>query len=222
MRTVLNVALLVIATAASTLLIVRSEDLERLFDARKSASVVDDRAALLDAAERARISEYHAALLDSHDIDYRVLTVAARTDLELIAHEYFADAAAGRRSAGGRGLLLVIDTADDRVRLEVSTSLESVYTDAFVAYVETRQMTPFFAAGRVADGVLAATELIVGRAQEADAGAAFSPPMAPKSMGAGATVSVAIGTANDPSADLKRQTSAVDVGGSDPLQVVAS
>jgi len=222
MRAVVLLALFAIAAAASTVLLVRYGDLEAPLVGRKGAGVVDDRAALLESAERASIADHHAALLDSHDIDYRVLTVATGTDLERTAHDYFAEATVGARSDGGRGLLLVIDTAAERVRLEVSTSLEGVYTDAFVAYVQNRQMAPFFAAGRVADGVLATTELIVGRAQEADAGAAFSPPMAPRSMGAGAGASAAIGTSSDPSAELKRQTQSVHVAGLDPLQVVES
>lgn len=220
MRVVARVALLLVVTAASTLLIVRRGDLEALFNRNNDASVVDDRAALLESAERASIADYHAALLDTHDIDYRLLTIAAGTDLERTAHDYFAESGIGARSENGRGLLLVIDTASARVRLEVSTSLEGVYTDAFVAYVQNRQMAPFFAAGRVADGVLATTELIVGRAQEAGAGAAFAPPMAARSMGAGASAAAAIGTASDPSEELKRQTQRVDVGGLDPLQVV--
>jgi uncharacterized protein len=106
------------------------------------------------------------------------------------------------------------------VRLEVSTSLEGVYTDAFVAYVQNRQMVPFFAAGRVADGILATTELIVGRAQDASAGAAFAPSMPARSMGGGATAAVAIGTAADPSEDFKQQTQRVDVAHLGPLEVV--
>ena len=220
MHVVARIALLLIATAASALLIVRRGHLEALFDRTDDASVVDDRAALLESAERASIADYHSALLDAHDIDYRLLTIAAGTDLERIAHDYFAESGVGTRSENGRGLLLVIDTASAHVRLEVSTSLESVYTDAFVAYVQNRQMAPFFAAGRVADGVLATTELLVGRAHEAGAGAAFAPPMAARSMGAGASAAAAIGTVSDPSEELKRQTQHVDAAGLDPLQVV--
>jgi uncharacterized protein len=116
--------------------------------------------------------------------------------------------------------LLVIATASDRVRLEVSTSLEGVYTDAFVAYVQNRQMAPFFAADRVADGILATTELIVGRAHEAKAGQAFAAPMAAKSMGGGASAAAPIGTAIAPSGELPDDAAPVDVAGLDPLQVV--
>jgi uncharacterized protein len=213
---------LAIATTAGALLIVGRGDLERLFlrDNAPSSVAVDDRAELLEPSGRERIAEYHAALLATHDIDYRVLAIGAADDLERTAHDYFSDSSVGSSSANGRGLLLVIDAANERVRLEVSTSLEGVYTDAFVAYVQNRQMAPFFAAGRVADGILATTELIVARAQAADAGEEFAPSMPARSMGGGASAAAAIGTASDPSEELKGQTQQVEVGGLDPFQVV--
>jgi uncharacterized protein len=82
-------------------------------------------------------------------------------------------------------------------------------------------MAPFFAAGRVADGILATTELIVGRAQEAAAGAAFAPPMAAQSMGGGTSAAAAIGTGDDPGGEFRRQTQRVEVAGLGPLEVVA-
>jgi hypothetical protein len=63
-----------------------------------------------------------------------------------------------------------------------------VFTEAFVAYLEQRQMAPFFRENRVADGILAATELIVARAEDAAAGRAFAPPRAARiTRGGGAT-----------------------------------
>jgi uncharacterized protein len=223
MRTISIWTGLTIATTVGALLIVGRGDLARLFPrgAAPGGSGVDDRATVLQPAERERIVEYHGALRSAHDIDYRVLAIDTGADLERTAHDYFAKDGVGSLSRNGRGLLLVIDTTSERVRLEVSTSLEGVYTDAFVAYVQNRQMAPFFAAGRVADGILATTELLASRAQEAEAGAEFAPPMAASSGGAGAAAAAAIGTASDPSQSYKRQTRHVDVVGLDPLQVVA-
>jgi uncharacterized protein len=222
MRVNRNWAGLAIATAAGVLLIVGRSDLETLLarDTVSLAEMVDDRAGVLDSAERERIADYHAALRRAHDIDYRVAAISASADLERTAHDYFEKTGVGSASVNGRGLLLVIDTAGERVRLEVSTSLEGVYTDAFIAYGENRQMTPFFAAGRVADGILATTELIVGRAQDASAGAAFAPAMTARSMGGGASAAAAIGTATGPSREFERQTQHVDADRLDPLQVV--
>ncbi|MEZ4484814.1 MAG: hypothetical protein R2864_09500 [Syntrophotaleaceae bacterium] len=41
-----------------------------------------------------------------------------------------------------------------------------MYPDGFVGYVEERQMTPFFQAGRVGAGIEATVELLVARAFE--------------------------------------------------------
>jgi uncharacterized protein len=109
-----------------------------------AAPPVIDRANLLDGPGRERLTAYHGRLLDEHDIDYRVLTVRAMPQIERLAHEQFAELGVGRASRSGRGLLLVIDPESDRVRLEVSAALEGVYTDGFIAYLEHRQLVPFF------------------------------------------------------------------------------
>jgi uncharacterized protein len=220
MRITRRWAALAIGTAAGILLIVNRGDLERLFprQAAPGKGSVEDRAAIFQPAELVRVTEYHAALLAGHDIDYRVLSMAGANELERTAHEYFRESGVGSLSTAGRGLLLVIDPAGERVRLEVSTSLEGVYTDAFVAYVQNRQMVPFFAAGRVTDGILATTELIVTRAQEARAGAEFAPPMSPASMGGGASTSTSISMAGNESG---QQTQQVGIAGRAPEQVVA-
>jgi uncharacterized protein len=156
-------------------------------------SVIDG-AALLSEGERSSIAHYHDRLLADHDIDYRVVTARTGGDVDRAGHQAFAELGVGERSGNGRGLLLFIDPAADRVRLEVAAGLEGVFTDAFVAYLEQRQMVPFFRTGRVADGILATTELIVARAQQAAAGQAFDPAtVASYSLGGGASTAARIG-----------------------------
>jgi uncharacterized protein len=155
-----------------------------------------DGAALLSERERRAIASYHDRLLADHDIDYRVVTARVDGDVDRAGHEAFAALGVGERS--GRGLLLLIDPGADRVRLEVAAGLEGVFPDAFVAYLEQRQMVPFFRAARVADGIVAMTELIVARAQEAAAGAAFDPAVAASfSLGGGASTAARIGAGPD-------------------------
>lgn len=127
---------------------------------------MEDTAELLSPAERQRLSEYHALLRADFDLDYRVVTAAATGDIDRFAVEQYAALEVGAASRSHRGLLLVIDDGQDLVRLEVGHALEGMFPDAFIAYIEQRQMLPFFASGRVADGILATTELIVNRAQE--------------------------------------------------------
>ncbi len=167
-------------------------------DQAPTSSVVD-RAALLAAAERDQIAAYHARLLEDYDIDYRVLTAPATGDIERLSHAQFGELRVGGASRSGRGLLLVIDPAGDRVRLEVAAALEGIYTDGFVAYLQHRQMVPFFEAGRVADGILATTELIFARAAEATAGRAFDPATADAfSLGGGASAAARLGRGHEP------------------------
>jgi uncharacterized protein len=161
-----------------------------------SFSAVEDNAALLDASQVERLSTYHEAILDAYDIDLRIVTVAGGEDVNLFAARKFEAMEVGSHSNAGRGALFVVDTASDRVRLEVGRNLEGVYTDAFVKYVEGRQMVPFFRANRIADGILATIELIAGRANEAVEGNAFDPAGGigfEKSTGAGAVSAAQIG-----------------------------
>jgi uncharacterized protein len=159
---------------------------------------VHDEAGLLTERERAAIASYHDRLLAEHDIDYRVVTARQHGDLDRAAHEAFAALGVGARSGSGRGLLLLVDPGADRVRLEVAAGLEGVFTDAFVAYLEQRQMVPFFRDRRLADGILATTELIVARAQEAVADTAFDPSTAAGfSLGGGASTAARIGAGAD-------------------------
>ncbi|MCB9982719.1 MAG: TPM domain-containing protein [Rhodospirillales bacterium] len=160
-------------------------------------SLVCDEAELFEKGQQDWIGTYHATLLKEDDIDYRVLTTSKTVDINVLAHEKFKEMKVGQRSKSGRGLLLVIAIGNfaggGEVRLEVSAGLEGVYTDAFISYIQHRQMVPFFRAGRVADGILATTEMIVTRAIEAKEGQEFSPPMESFSTGAGAANPAQIG-----------------------------
>ncbi len=158
--------------------------------------MIDD-AGLLNDAEGRYLADYHRRLLEDHDIDYRVITRAGAGDLNQFAYDAFRREAVGSLSGTGRGLLLVLDPVADRVRLEVGAALEGVYTDAFVTYLEHRQMVPFFRTGRIADGIAATTELIVARAQDAREGKAFDPISASYSLGGGATTAARIGVGPD-------------------------
>ncbi|MDX1484926.1 MAG: TPM domain-containing protein [Alphaproteobacteria bacterium] len=163
------------------------------------APLVADGAGLMSAEQKDRLALFHGFLLKDHDIDYRVVTGRDLGDINVFAAERFAALKIGQPGRSGRGLLLVIDAKADLVRLEVSSNLEGVYPDAFVAYVEHRQMVPFFGAGRIADGILATTELIVTRAQRAKANAGFDgEAWHGGSGGGGATAKAGIGAGVDP------------------------
>jgi uncharacterized protein len=166
---------------------------------------LDDGAGLLSPAQAEGLRRHHALLLAEHDIDYHVVTRREGGAVDRDAHALFAERAVGAASRSGRGLLLLLDAASDRVRIEVSAALEGVYPDALIAYLEHRQMVPFFRERRIADGILATTELIVARAQEADAGKAFDPArLAAFSAGGGAATYARIGLPAPPRDDAAR------------------
>ncbi|MDX1711606.1 MAG: TPM domain-containing protein [Rhodovibrionaceae bacterium] len=157
-------------------------------------TLVRDDAKLLAPVERRKLAEFHRYLLSDHDVDYRVVTAAGAGDLSRFAVQTFEELDVGGQSRGQRGLLLVIDPAADRVRLEVGRALEGSFPDAFVAYVEERQMVPFFRSARVSDGVLATTELIVQRIQGEKQSGGFQDHIAAEgTAGGGAETAAQIG-----------------------------
>jgi len=162
------------------------------------AVIVTDVAGLLSEDQRVHMERVHGLLLGDHDLDYRVELVEDVGDLDRYANGRFADLDVGSRSDAARGLLLVLDAAQDLVRMEVGRGLEGVFPDAFVAYVEHRQMLPYFRADQVGDGVLAATELIVTRIQNTVARAGWNAePWAAGSAGAGARTQAQLGRGRD-------------------------
>jgi uncharacterized protein len=164
-----------------------------------SVSVMDW-ADLLGPRARTAIAEYRDRLREDHDIDYRLVTAPGAGDASWASREAFAALGVGERSDSGRGLLLVIDPSGDRVRLEVAAALEDVFPKAFVTDLEQRRMAPFFRDGRVADGILATTRLIVARAEAAAAGEAFDPE-ASAFLSPDGEASPAAGPATDPAKD---------------------
>ena len=203
-------AALLLATAAGLLNV-----LDRFADDEARPGAVQDGAQLLTPEQRSSIEAHHALLLGDHGIDYRVETVRGADDLDLYANQRFAELEVGRASGSARGLLLVIDAERDLVRLEVGRTLEGVFPDAFVAYLERNQMEPFFRADRVGDGILAATELLVGRISEQP-----ETPLAAGagSAGGGARARAALGQGQEPHAPAGPDVAA----GRSPEEAVAA
>lgn len=192
-----------------------------LFQTRSGPPLVRvwDDAALLTSAQRKFIAQYHQVLLRDFDIDLAVLTVPGDVDVARFAAQEFAARKIGSNSQTGRGLLLLVAKDSNKVRIEVAAAVEPVFTDTFVAYVQQRQMVPFFQSGRVADGILATTELIYNRAVAASRHEEFdSRQLEASSAGGGAQTAAGIGRGYNQEA-LQRQTGQVGAGGT-PLQTV--
>lgn len=132
----------------------------------------------------------------------------------------------GDLSNSKKGLLLVVNPNQNKVRLEVGYELEDVYQDAFVAYIEHRQMVPFFKRNEVAMGIIATIELMVSRAQFAKLGK--EEPYRPWLEGSGGGGAVVDANINRPDAaaaaenlpvELQRQLATLDES-STPLDIV--
>jgi hypothetical protein len=163
----------------------------------KDTDFITDSAGILSEDDKYHVSSYHNMMLEKYDIDYRVVTTKKEIDVDIYANKVFRDKNIGDRSKNLRGLLLVIDMASDQVRLEVSGNLESVFTDAFVGYIEKRQMVQFFRLGRVGDGIFATSELLRIRAEEAKQGQEFDPSTFKGSIGGGARTKAKIDAGRD-------------------------
>lgn len=210
-----------IAALVTIFIIFRHDDAARWIDAYQTRAnvLVQDSTSLLSDRQKQHIAQYHNAMRDNHDIDLRVAIHNNTGDINKAAYTLFQNENIGDLSQSGRGLLLLIDPAQDEVRLEVSTSLEPVYTDAFVAYIQNRQMVPFFNANRLADGILATTEMIVTRAQDAHNGKEFLPPSdTTKSAGGGATTTAGIGENTAPAYSSKETE--IPTNGQTPQEIV--
>lgn len=160
---------------------------------------IDDRVGLMSTDEQARLRTFQEKLLQELDIELQVVVLdASPGDLDTAAVELFDVRDIGRRTKGARGVLLLIDPAGRQVRMEIGYDLEGIFPDAFVGYIEQRQMAPFFAAGRVGAGIEATVELVVGKALGAIDAGSYAPDeaaggLAHLSGGAGARSAVGIG-----------------------------
>ncbi len=206
---------MVAAALLSLILLGGCEKKEQTLQEKAAAQknvIIDDAYVLLDKPKVMKMyREYNEGLLRDYDIDFRVVTTVSDEDIDTFANKEFAKLQQESRSKSGKALLLVINTVQDKVRLEVSQALEPVFTDAFVSYIERKGFVPYFRDYKIADGVYMATELVHDRATEAAAGKEFVAPMKSKSIGGGAKTKAHIGIA-DPNA---KQGEAVSAKASD-------
>ncbi|WP_157471890.1 TPM domain-containing protein [Desulfuromonas sp. DDH964] len=159
--------------------------------------LIDDRAGLLTRAEQRQLGTLQSQLLKQIDVHlWLVILDQPAPDLDATARELFEEFGRESLVRGARGVLLLVDPEGNQVRMEIGYDLEGIFPDAFIGYIEMRQMAPFFASGRVADGIAATTELLVGKALKGEepAESATSPlPLRHAGGGAGARIPVAIG-----------------------------
>lgn len=129
-----------------------------------SRSLVQDRPGILLAAQQERLQTFQQLLYAEQDIEFMLVILdRAAADLDKLAQELFEEQALGQKTAGARGLLLVVDPFSEQARIEVGYDLEGLFPDGFIAGLEYDQMLPFFQQNRIGPGVEALTELLVAR-----------------------------------------------------------
>lgn len=160
------------------------------FVAPAALNPIQDHAQLLSSDDSdidQTLRQYVSFLLSEFDIDLHVYTTRSNDDINLHAFSLYQQLAVGSRSKSHKGMLLIVNPAINKVRFEVGYELEDVYHDAFVSYIEHRQMVPYFNQNLVAEGIVATIELMVTRAQHAKLGKTESiQPWLEGSGGAGA------------------------------------
>lgn len=166
----------------------------------QDSGLIDDRAGLLTRAEQRQLVALQSQLLKQIDVHlWLVILDQSAPDLDTTARELFEEFGRESLVRGARGVLLMVDPEGNQVRMEIGYDLEGIFPDAFIGDIERRQMVPFFASGRVADGIAATTELLVGKALKGDEPAespAAEPPLRYAGGGAGARAPVEIASAD--------------------------
>jgi uncharacterized protein len=125
---------------------------------------VNDYAALLDDAHRQSLESKLATYEQATGHQFVLLTVPtldgdALEDFSIRAVEKWKLGAKGRDD----GLLLLVAFQDRKLRIEVGYGLEGEITDAFTAGVIREVLAPAFRAGRPADGIDNAFDLLMAK-----------------------------------------------------------
>ena len=160
---------------------------------------VHDPAGLLSADQKSRIEQLHQVLLDELDTDFSlVISDSPVPEIDRDAAQWFNKHRVGRNSSKNKGVLLLVDPIQQQVRIEISYSLEPVFPDSFVGYIQRRQMLPYFNTNQIGHGIEAATELLVARVMNATDGESFDPikEIGPGFLSGGAGADIGYGTSD--------------------------
>ncbi len=156
----------------------------------KPAIVTDEAHIMIITNMRAnQLDDYHNELLRLYDIDFRVYTANNMGDIDSVTNKKFRELKVGSLSKTGHGVLFAVDPIQNRARMEVSAGLEGVFPDAFVSYIERKNMVEYFKVGQIPEGIVSSTQFVFDRAKENASGLAFDAGrLANVSIGAGAQV----------------------------------
>ena len=141
-------------------------EFDKILDARPNSSQrIFDLASLLKYS-RENTEEMLRFFEKQHSVELLIATLPHSGNLPIseLAAKLFSNWDIGRRQ-DGRGVLLLLSEREKKIKVEVGYGVEDVFTDLFCGYIEKKQLKTYFENNQVDEGLTAALEEFIGRAQ---------------------------------------------------------
>ena len=136
-----------------------------------------DLAGAVPGGDLPRFNHYMAHIARESDVDIRMVFVrgAAGRNIETLALQAMQALRIGGRTGQERGLLVLFDVEQRRLKIEVGYGLEGYFPDAFVGYLVTEHARMFFETDHITTGLRLMLRLLQHRIREAALGGDFDP-----------------------------------------------
>ncbi|WP_348944435.1 TPM domain-containing protein [Chitinibacter sp. FCG-7] len=166
-------------------------------------SHIIDQANFIPSGDIPRFEQYMGWILRESGIDVRMvfLPSTGNKPIETQAVDLMSQLQIGKQTGQQRGILLLYDVQNQRLKIEVGYGLEAVFPDVFVNYLVQKHTKTFFASGDASLGLRLMLRLLQHRIREAVIGNDFDPrtiskasELAHLSGGAGVNAALTLGT----------------------------
>jgi uncharacterized membrane protein YgcG len=136
-----------------------------------------DLAGAVPRGDLPRFNHYMAHIARESDVDIRMVFVrgTGARSIESLAVQAMQTLRIGGRTAQERGLLVLFDVDQRRLKIEVGYGLEAYFPDAFVGYLVTEHARLFFETNDLSVGLRLMLRLLQNRIREAVLGGDFDP-----------------------------------------------
>ena len=141
-------------------------DLEKIIKSRPSKKgYVFDYAHLLKYTKE-NMEEHLKYFKEKYGIEMLIVTIPSLKGKSIseVASRMFTSWNIGRDNQG-KGILLLLSDKEKLIKVEVGYGAEGVFTDLFCGYIERKQLKPYFKNNQVDEGLSAAREEFIGRAE---------------------------------------------------------
>lgn len=161
-----------------------------------------DKAGVVPRRDLPHFEEYMNWIMRESGVDVRFVFLpdTGNKSIEMLAADLMDEMQIGRRAGRERGILLLYDVKDQRLKVEVGYGLEAWFPDAFVEHVVEDHARMYFSSGDASLGLRLMLRLLQNRIREAVIGDQFDPRVLAKvpslnhlSGGAGVSAMVGLG-----------------------------